>query len=167
MSAITLLTDDEFLNLPETPGKRELLDGELISLPPAENSHSIVAREFQDLLLTVLDKSRVWFYEGYQLKRGWLIPDVSATWPDQPVSRWFQGAPMIAIEIVFPGNTAAQIDRKVWAYLQEGSAEVWVVYPETRSMMVFRKDQMLRVTDTYHCELIGVVVKLDELLAGG
>jgi Uma2 family endonuclease len=164
MSAITQLTAEEFLNLPDTPGKQELLDGELISLPPATNSHSIIARAFQDLLLTALDKSRVWFFEGYQLRRGWLIPDVSVTWPDQPVSEWLQGAPMIAIEIVSRGNTAAEIDRKVSAYLQEGAAEVWVVYPATRSMTVFRKDATLRVTDVYRCERIGVTVKLDELL---
>lgn len=164
MSAITQLTAEEFLNLPDTPGKQELLDGELISLPPAKNSHSIIARAFQELLLTAVDKSRVWFFEGYQLRRGWLIPDVSVNWPDQPVSEWFQGAPMIAIEIVSRGNAAEEIDRKVAAYLEEGAAEVWVVYPATQSMTVFRKDETLRITDVYRCERIGIEVKLQELL---
>ena len=164
MSATTQLTAEEFLNLPDTPGKQELLDGELISLPPAKHYHSEIARAFQKLLETAVDKSRVWIYAGYQLKRGWLIPDVSVTWPNQPVSEWLQGAPMIAIEIVSRGNTAEEIERKVGAYLQEGGAEVWVVYPATRSMIVFRKDQTLRITDTYRFELIGVTVKLDELL---
>jgi Uma2 family endonuclease len=71
---------------------------------------------------------------------------------------------MIAIEIVSRGNTAAEIDRKVNAYLEEGAAEVWVVYPATRTMTVFSKDATLRVTDVYRCERIGVTVKLDELL---
>jgi Uma2 family endonuclease len=164
MSATTQLTAEEFLNLPDTPGKQELLDGELISLPPAKYYHSEAARAFQKLLETAIDESRVRVFEGYQLKRGWLIPDVSVSWPDQPVSEWFQGAPMIAIEIVSRGNTAEEIDRKVGAYLEEGGAKVWVVYPATRSMTVFRKGDTLRVTDIYRCELIGVVVKLDELL---
>jgi hypothetical protein len=89
MSAITRLTAEKILSLPDTPGKQELLDGELISLPPT-------------------------------LRRGWLIPDVSATWPDHPVSGWLQGPPMIAIEIVSRGNTAAETDRKVSAYCQAG-----------------------------------------------
>jgi Uma2 family endonuclease len=164
MSAVTQLTAEEFLNLPETPGKHELLDGELISMPPAKHYHSEIARAFQDLLLTALDKSRVWFCEGYQMKRGWLIPDVSANWPDQPVSEWFQGAPMIAIEIVSRGNTAEEIDRKVGAYLEEGAAEIWVVYPATRSMTVFRQQETLRITDVYQCERLGVALKLDALL---
>jgi Uma2 family endonuclease len=164
MSAITQLTAEEFLNLPDTPGKQELLDGELISLPLAKHSHSEIAREFEHLLRSAIDGSSVWRLAAYQLRRGWLIPDVSVTWPDQPVSEWFQGSPMIAIEIVSPGNTAWEIDRKVSAYLQEGAAEVWVVYPATRSMTAFRKDETLRVTDVYRCERIGVTVKLDELL---
>lgn len=164
MGAITLLTDEEYLNLPDEPGKHELLDGELISMPPAVHVHSIIARRFYELLQTVLPGSRVWLFEGYQLKRGWLIPDVSVTWPDQPVSRWLQGAPMIAIEIVSPGNTAEEIDRKTEAYLEEGAAEVWVVYPKRHKMNVMRKDATLRVTGEYRCGLIGVTANLAELI---
>jgi Uma2 family endonuclease len=108
----------------------------------------------------------LWFFKGYQLKRGWLIADVSVCWPDQPVSEWFQASPMIAIEIVSEGNRAEEIDRKVGAYLQEGGAEVWVVYPATRTMNVFRKDETLRITDVYRCERMGVTVQLDSVLSG-
>ena len=111
-----------------------------------------------------MDESRVWILEGYQLKRGWLIPDISVTWPNQPVSDWLQGAPMIAIEIVSRGNTAEEIDRKTEAYLEEGAAEVWVVYPKRRKMNVLRKDATLRVTGEYRCDLIGVTVHLNELI---
>jgi Uma2 family endonuclease len=90
--------------------------------------------------------------------------DVSVSWPNQAVSEWLQGAPAIAIEIVSRGNSAWEIDRKISAYLQEGAAEVWMVYPATRTMTVFRKDETLRVTGVYRCQLIGVTVKLDELL---
>jgi Uma2 family endonuclease len=165
MSATTQLTAEEFLNLPDAPGKQELLDGELISLPLAKHRHSEIARSFDVLLRSAVDRSRIWLVAAYQLKRGWLIPEVSVIWPGHVASDWFQGAPMIAIEIVSRGNSAEEIDRKVGAYLEEGGAEVWVVYPATRSMTVFRKDQTLRVTDTYRCELIGLVVKLGELLS--
>jgi hypothetical protein len=47
MSAITQLTAEEFLNLPDTPGRQELPDGELISLPLAKHSHSEIARGFE------------------------------------------------------------------------------------------------------------------------
>ena len=47
---------------------------------------------------------------------------------------------MIAIEIISPGNSAEEIHRKREAYLEEGVAEVWIVYPVSRVMEVFRKD---------------------------
>ena len=36
----TLLTFDEFEQLPDHPGKRELLKGELIESPPAKKKHN-------------------------------------------------------------------------------------------------------------------------------
>jgi Uma2 family endonuclease len=165
MAAVTLLTAEEYLNMPETPGKHELLDGELISLPPAKRKHNNLARRFWRLLETVLDDSRIWTGEGYQLRRGWLIPDVSANWPDQKEGEWFLGAPMIAIEIISRGNTAEEVNRKTEAYLEEGAAEVWVVYPTSRSMNVFRKDgSFVRVTGIYDCALIGLQLDLQKLL---
>jgi Uma2 family endonuclease len=165
MGAVTLLTAEEYLNMPETPGKHELLDGELISLPVAKRFHNKIGRSFEDLLQTSLGRPRVWLVEGYRLRRGWLIPDVSATWPDQVEGEWFEGAPMIAIEIVSRGNSAEEIQRKREAYLEEGAAEVWIVYPVSRVMDVFRKDgSYVRVTDIYDCILIGVQVDLRTIL---
>lgn len=166
MGAVTLLTAEEYLNMPETPGKHELLDGELISLPVAKRFHSEIGRTFEDLLRTVLPRPRVRLLEGFHLRRGgWLIPDVSATWPDQIEGDWFEGAPMIAIEIVSRGNSAEEIQRKREAYLEEGAAEVWIVYPANRGMDVFRKDgSYVRVTDAYDCALIGVQVNLPKIL---
>ena len=164
MGAITLLTDEEYLNMPDEPGKHELLNGELISMPPAVHGHSIIAKRFYELLQTVLRGSRVWFFEGYQLKCGWLIPDVSVTWPDQPISNWLQGAPMIAIEIVSPGKTAEEIDGKTEAYLKEGAAEVRMVYPKRQKINVTRNDATLSMTGEYRCDLIGVTANLTELI---
>ena len=39
----TLLTFEEFEQLPARPGKSELLKGELIELPPAEADHNRIA----------------------------------------------------------------------------------------------------------------------------
>jgi Uma2 family endonuclease len=165
MGVVTLLTAEEYLNMPETPGKHELLDRELISLPVAKKIHDDIGWEFWDLLRTELPRPRVRIAVGYRLRRGWLIPDVSATWPDQPIGEWFEGAPMIAIEIISVGNSAEEIDRKTEAYLEEGAAEVWIVYPGTRTMKVFRKDgAIIRFTGIYDCTLIGVQVDLRKIL---
>ena len=162
MSLPALLTEDEFLNLPEFVGKQELLDGELIQLPPARYSHSELSKRLVDTLRTVLDKNRVWTEIGYRLRPGrWLIPDVSVSWPDQPIDDdWFQRSPMIAIEIASRGNTGEELEQKTAAYLEAGAAEVWVIYPKTRGMVVSRKDCTLRIAfdADYRCDLIGLTI---------
>ncbi len=169
MTSPGLLSFEEFESLPESLGKQELLDGELIELPPAKLRHMAIAKRFHELLGTVLHKSRVWFETGYQLGNGWLIPDISATWPDQRVANdYYQGGPMIAIEVESPGNTAEELDRKVVAYLQNGAGEVWVVYPRTNSMLVHAslEQRVIRVTEEYHSDLMPeLIVNLRDLLS--
>jgi Uma2 family endonuclease len=165
MSVVARLTDEQFLSLPDEPGKQELLDGELISLPPAKYLHNVVGRRFAALLLTVLPESRVWAEMGYRLKRGWLQPDVSVTWPNQPIGEWLEGSPMIAIEIASRANTDEKINRKVEAYLDCGAAEVWIVRPKARSMTVFRSESdAVRVTGVNVCEILNVDVDIPALL---
>jgi Uma2 family endonuclease len=168
MTSPGLLSFEEFERLPEYMGKQELLEGELIELPPAKVRHMAIAKNFVRRLETFLDQSRVWFVTGYQFGNSWLIPDVSATWPDQRIANdYYQGGPMIAIEVESPGNTAEELDRKVVAYLQNGAGEVWVVYPRTNSMLVHsRPDQtVIRVTGEYHTALVpGLIVRLQDLL---
>ena len=92
MSASTLLTEEEFLNLPEFTGRQEFLDGDLIELPPAKYSHSELIKRLMALIETVVDRSRIWAETGYHLgPRRWLIPDVAVNWPEQRVEDdWFQ-----------------------------------------------------------------------------
>ena len=64
-------------------------------------------------------------------------PDVSlvlgATPEDAEEQTGFiPGAPDIAVEVVSPSNTAAEIDRKVAEYLAAGAQRVWVAHPATR-----------------------------------
>lgn len=54
------MTFAEFELLPDTEGKRELLNGEVAMLPPSELAHSRIARQIFLLLLARLDKNRVW-----------------------------------------------------------------------------------------------------------
>jgi Uma2 family endonuclease len=165
MSATTLLSWEQFLELEETAGKQELLDGELISLPPAKMKHMEITQRIFRLLDSAPHGRRVWMETGYRLRRGWLQPDVSVTRADHPVvDGWMQGAPMIAVEVVSPANRPAHIDKRTAVYLEEGAVEVWVVHPENRSMAVFRKQNWERTTETYSCSLLNIVVDLRAIM---
>jgi Uma2 family endonuclease len=165
MSVVTLLTEEEFLALPQSAGKQELINGELIDLPPATDSHDELARRIEELLRTVLHGSRIWKESAYRLpsnpQRQWLKPDVSVSWPDQPVvDDYKQNAPMLAIEIASRGNTPAELELKRLVYLQYGAAEMWVIYPDTRTMLVARPGASLHIGpgEDYRCEVVPVTV---------
>src|SRR4029077_7989279 len=81
MSTTTLLTFEEFERLPDSPGKHELLDGELIEMPPVKKRHSDIQLRIQERLRPyILERhlGEVYSEAGYQLgKRHWVQPDVS------------------------------------------------------------------------------------------
>jgi Uma2 family endonuclease len=144
-TAVELVTFEDLERLPEEPGKTELLDGELIQMPPAMRRHSEIGGQLflrLSLLVAALKSGgaastlgKVEVEMGYRIGRkpdSWLVPDVSITHPDQPGDVYCEGAPLIAIEIVSESNTARQVERKIKKYLANGAQEVWVLYPKTR-----------------------------------
>jgi Uma2 family endonuclease len=148
-TAVELVTFEDLERLPEEPGKTELLDGELIQMPPAFLPHNISSEELHFRLRQLVETLRsgntarglgkVHHEMGYKIGKGpdsWLIPDVSITHSNQAASdKYYEGAPLIAIEIISESNTARYVDRKIKKYLAHGSQEVWVLYPKTRRVL--------------------------------
>ena len=159
---LSLLTDEEFLALPKTAGKQELIDGELITSPPSKHSHDELGKRIAALFETVVDRSRIWIESGYQLApRQWLQPDVSVTWPEQRIEDDYkQGGPMIAVEISSGANTDEEMERKRLAYLEHGTGEVWIIYPKTRTMLVCSRGRTSHIdgSETYSCGILTVAV---------
>jgi Uma2 family endonuclease len=56
---------------------------------------------------------------------------------DQPFAHI---APDLAIEVVSPGDRGSDIEEKVQAYFDAGVRLVWVLFPKTRSVHVYRAD---------------------------
>ena len=71
------------------------------------------------------------------------IPDVSfVSWdrlPGRTVPRtaFLEGGPDLAVEVLSPGNTAKEMERKLDDYFQAGVRLVWYVDPEARTVEVF------------------------------
>ena len=56
--------------------------------------------------------------------------------PEKPVPF----APDLAIEVISPGNAAGDIHKKVLQLLNAGTSLVWIVYPETQTVVVETRD---------------------------
>jgi Uma2 family endonuclease len=173
-----LMTFEEFEKLPEYAGKQELLEGELIELPPAKKGHNTIGERIFVILLHYLaanpDKAgsvlgRPHHEMGYRVTRNpdsWLVPDVSVTYSGQTGDDYYEGAPLLAVEIVSPSNTPEQIDRKIELYLAHGSHEVWVFYPKNVSVWVYRERTGTRFKGTLQSDLFpGLSINLDEIFA--
>jgi Uma2 family endonuclease len=172
MGTTTLLSFEEFERLPDEPGKDELLDGEWFHLPPAFISHMDIAHRVFALLSSMahmLDArfGQVYLETGYKVgSRNWVVPDVSITRRDHPREKYLEGAPALAVEVISESNTARQIERKRRLYLDNGTVEVWVIYPETASVWIYGSGRSQDFTGELRSEIIpGLRIDLNDLFA--
>jgi Uma2 family endonuclease len=136
-----LLTLDEFLALPDEPGKQELLNGELILLPPAKSTHTRISFNLALYLHSLGLPLRVFHEMAYLLNSKSIVqPDVSVIEAkDRRLEReYFVGAPLLAVEVISPANRDQDMFDKRVAYFEHGAEEVWIVYPKRRALDVHR-----------------------------
>ena len=155
MSARTLQTFEQFEQYHDDGMKHVLLKGEHIVVPPPKFRRTRFQQRIQDALRPyVRDRGigEVHIEAGFKLSpNSWLQPDLSVVRTAQlDVSRtadYLLGGPAIAIEVASESNTAAQLDAKMDLYFAHGSEEVWVVYPERRTIRVHRPDGTSRTVE--------------------
>jgi Uma2 family endonuclease len=51
------------------------------------------------------------------------------------------------VEVISPNDTAYAVEAKVALYLRNGFGEIWLVYPNTRTVHVHRRGEPIRVLD--------------------
>jgi Uma2 family endonuclease len=178
-AATNRMSFEEFERL-GTSDQVELLKGELIRMPPAQFRHNRSAERLFLLLTAAVDRLRqsgpgealgdVHHEMGYLFSgdpRSWLQPDVSLSHPGQPVDRFYTGAPLMAFEFVSESDSARELNAKVAEYLENGAAEVWVIYPDQRRAWVYSRSTRAAVSEdrAIHSELLpGVEIPFDQFL---
>ena len=139
---------EEFGRMPEEDAFRvELSRGRVVREPRPGAEHGVIVARIVRLLGTAADVGGtgvVVTETGFLLRtdpptvRG---PDAAFIErnPADPVPRGFwREPPTLAIEVVSPSNTAAEIHEKILEYLEAGTELVWVVDPGPRSVTVWR-----------------------------
>ena len=135
-------------------------------MPPTSSQHDRIKNRINRLLIRFLDASPHLGLDSLVeiaaevSTHDALVPDVSLFQRNRlnEEGRIQRGAPDIAIEVVSPRDTAAHLKRKVDAYLQGGSKAVWVVFPDSHSVMVHTADSVRELKDSQKIE--------DQLLPG-
>jgi Uma2 family endonuclease len=104
-------------------------------------------------------------------------PDVAFVsferWPadrDVPRSESWPVVPELAIEVVSPSNTSAEVKKKTREYLAAGVRQVWIVYPETGEVECYDAPTSVRIVEAggvldASALWPGVAIVVDRLLA--
>jgi Uma2 family endonuclease len=151
------LTLEEFGLLPDDGVRHEISEGELITMPPPKFLHTLVALAAFEALQAYLKQyggARALPEAGYVLSHDPLTvrqPDVSVLSMERmlatDVDGYVEGAPELAIEVVSPSDSAEDLEIKIEQYLHSGAKQVWVLYPKTKRIHVFRASSQPTVLD--------------------
>jgi Uma2 family endonuclease len=150
MATATLVSIDEFLDLPDNPAVvRELLHGRVIEMATPGFGHGRLQARVSHLLIVAteglgLDVAVV-THSGLLLDDSELAPDVYVVderrAENSPIYRGvLRCVPDLAVEIVSPSEHASDIEEKVAAYLGAGVRTVWVFFPVKKNAAIHHAD---------------------------
>ncbi len=128
----------------------EVVDGEIVIMPPPGMKHGWIGANVIFLLLShVKGKGlgRVFDDMAYVLEgepgnvRLMRAPDVSFVAqknlpPEKDIPGFLYQPPDLAVEVVSPSERSGETMRKINDYLRAGTGTIWVIYPETRQVVV-------------------------------
>jgi Uma2 family endonuclease len=121
-------------------GRCELLYGELVMMSPAGFSHGEIALRIGRLLANYVEDHDLGVVlaaeSGFILETNPDLvraPDASFVRkdriPKQNRQKFFSGAPDLAVEVLSPDDTEAEVSEKVQMWLEHGTQSVWVADP--------------------------------------
>lgn len=152
LSASTGHTPEELLALPRE-GIFELVDGEFVEKAMSQESSWVAGVVLRKVGGFAEDEQRLgWVFPadcGYQCfgprRKKVRKPDVSFVSREKMPERRFavgypKFAPDLAVEVISTHDIVEQVELKIEEYLAAGTKSVWVIYPKTRVVDIFRSD---------------------------
>ena len=152
---------EDFLALADLPEYQdrvlELVEGELVEMPKPTLRHGIItmrlavriANYVNDNELGEVFAAETGFAlerkpQGRDTVRGVDIPFVSkARLPDHLDYTWYETGPDLAVEVISPSNKAGDIHLKVMQLFEAGTRLVWLVYPDSRTVVARTADSVI------------------------
>lgn len=161
MATTRLMTAEDLWELGESwHCRRELIRGELHEMPPTGVEHGDLLVWIGGLLAFHVRKNQLGKVPGgdtgFILAREpdiVLAPDVAFIRTDRltediDLSRYFDGAPDLAVEVVSPSDSSTGVAEKVKTYLDAGVPLVWIVYPRLKTVTVHYPDYTAKTLTT-------------------
>ncbi len=142
------LTYDDYLRLPETVQRYEIIDGEIRMSPSPTPVHQrillrlamkmatyVQERQLGEIFVAPLDL--VVSREPLRVRQ----PDLMFVHKDRSEvigAHHLEGAPDLVVEVLSPENTRREIQDKLADYARIGVREIWLVSPEAQTVEVLQ-----------------------------
>lgn len=163
------MSADEFLDMPDEDGwQHELVEGVVVKMPSPGFRHGKIEMQFAFLLMSYVKARNLGVVTGAET--GFLLskvgekdtvlgPDVAfvrsanVPAPNAPgIEKYLRVAPDIAAEVASPDQYRPEMAAKARIYLDSGVRLLWVVWPSSQTVDVWRPGSdaptMLSVSDT-------------------
>jgi Uma2 family endonuclease len=150
------LTYEEWLTLPEVEGVEEVVNGEIVKMPPNKWNHTRVVQALARQLNARLNPDAthvVTSVFGLVVRLEPLamrVPDLAVFHADRIVEHdgYIHSAPELVVEVLSPANTRSERAGKLQDYESLGVPEVWVVSPEAQTVEVLLLNEDRRLATT-------------------
>lgn len=166
------ITADRFLEIVEQPQNQdrvmELVEGVVVEMSKPTWKHGIITMRLAVKIANYVDANNLGVVtaadtgfllernlQGRDSVRGLDIAFVSKLRvPDPPEFTWYEMGPDLAVEVISSNNKTADTHLKVMQLLKAGTGLVWLVHPESRTVVAHRTDG-------------AVILREDDTLSGG
>lgn len=150
------ITADRFLEMVEQPQYQdrvlELVQGVVVEMSKPTRIHGVVTMRLALKIANFVDARELGEVTvgdtGFVLKRNAYGRDTvrgldiafvnSERLPTPPDYTWYEIGPDLAVEVISPNNKTADTHLKVAQLLNAGTLLIWVVYPESRTVVAHR-----------------------------
>jgi Uma2 family endonuclease len=144
MTAVNLLTYDDYMALPNDGKRYEILDGELfVTASPSRNHQRVVLTLAMSLEMHVrshnLGEVDIAPFDTILSDPNVVQPDIIFVAIDRMSSfsnRGFEGAPTLVIEVLSPSTARIDRNTKLQIYARHGVPYYWIVDPDARAIDV-------------------------------
>jgi Uma2 family endonuclease len=159
-------TEEELQALPDDGYIHEVVNGELVMSPKNNPYHGDICADLLMSLRAFAKANRlgaVWDSSTgfWMFNRNCRAPDISFTTKERlrslgfkrSTQRFFPGAPDLAVEVLSPNTTRAEIDERLRDFFDSGTQITWIINPDAECVEVCHSPTQRR--------LLGVGADLD------